>query len=337
MTKLWHSVRTFFSRKAVGKNDFFLNSDVVVLSAGENASLAYFVRPHLNSIGVRFDRLDYGIGPGAGFSWGGIKKIVLVRYLPPDWIAPLREYCNRGGKIIYFMDDDLFDPQALGKLPIAYQKKIKREVINQSQFIMNNCDEFWVSSNYLAEKYAYKRPKILPPRPVSSALECNGSITFAYHGSSSHQEELKWLVNIVRRVQSSNGATRFEVFGDIAVNRLYRDIPRTAIIHPMSWDLYLSYTSCTRRDIGLAPLLGNPFNAARSPTKFFDFARMQSVGIYSDVAPYRDFIRPGVDGLLLPNCPDVWVEEITKLAANSRLREKMAASACERVRKMIAE
>ena len=80
----------------------------------------------------------------------------------------------------------------------------------------------------------------------------------------------------------------------------------------------------------LAPLLPGAFNAARGPTKFFDFARMGAVGIYSDVAPYRGFIRPEVDGILLPNEPAVWVKAIAGLVADPERRVRMATAARER-------
>jgi glycosyltransferase involved in cell wall biosynthesis len=98
----------------------------------------------------------------------------------------------------------------------------------------------------------------------------------------------------------------------------------------MDWSNYLTYTGSVRRDIGLAPLLPEPFNAGRAPTKFFDFARMGAVGIYTDTEPYRNFVRHGVDGLLLPNEPMAWAAAIDELATDAVRRQGLAAAARER-------
>ena len=73
------------------------------------------------------------------------------------------------------------------------------------------------------------------------------------------------------------------------------------------------------------------FNAARGPTKFYDYARMGAAGLYSDVAPYRGFVRDGVDGLLLDNDPERWAEAILALALDAEKRAGLAAAARQRL------
>ncbi|KPK47741.1 MAG: glycosyl transferase group 1 family protein, partial [Thiotrichales bacterium SG8_50] len=102
-------------------------------------------------------------------------------------------------------------------------------------------------------------------------------------------------------------------------------------LHPMSWPNYHAYTSLGGLHIGLAPLLPGRFNAGRSSTKFFDFVRCGAVGIYSDTAPYAGFVRNGVDGLLVRNDPDAWVEAISTLARDGETRSRMAQTAAQRL------
>jgi hypothetical protein len=54
-----------------------------------------------------------------------------------------------------------------------------------------------------------------------------------------------------------------------------------------------------------------------------DYARMDAVGIYTDVQPYSDHVQHANDGLLLPNDPAVWVKTILELADNAALRAEM--------------
>ncbi len=138
------------------------------------------------------------------------------------------------------------------------------------------------------------------------------------------------MLPVVREVLERAPESMFEIFGTAPVNRLYRGMPRVAVLHPMSWANYLAYSSAAPLDIGLAPLLPGGFNAARGHTKFFDFVRCGAVGIYSNVEPYASFVRDGVDGLLLPNEPAVWRDAILHLVRDDDRRRGMATAARER-------
>jgi hypothetical protein len=56
--------------------------------------------------------------------------------------------------------------------------------------------------------------------------------------------------------------------------------------------------------------------------------------IYTDVEPYRGFIRNGIDGVLLDNDPGLWARTIMELAADTPRRRQMAAAARQRASEM---
>lgn len=332
----WQEVKAKVGRR-MQKSCVRLEADVVVISTGLNPSFDYFVRPHLVNCGFQFEQIDAELVKANSVDWQGVRIVVLVRYLPKEWIAPLQEFRLQGGRVVYFMDDDLMDADAHSSLPVPYARKIRRLATDHLALIEEMCADFWVSSDYLSKKYSRWKPKVLTPRPNAKMLEENRFVKMVYHGSASHQAEFRWLVPVIEAVQAGGNLTWFEVFGDISVNRLYRSFPRVSVMHPMGWDTYLAYTSGVSREIGLAPLLPDPFNAARAPTKFFDFARMGAVGLYSDVAPYSDFIRDGIDGILLPNDPSAWVAAINALATDDHRRSIMARAARERALLLVTE
>lgn len=299
-----------------------------VLSDGDNASIAYLLRPHLDRLGLPFVVVPlHGRGTVQEVACG---TVIIARYLPREWIVPLQAFRQAGGKIVYFMDDDLMDRSATKGLPLAYRRKIDAWATRQRPVLEALCDEFWISSPHLYQKYRAWSPKLLSSAPTAMTLMQDEPVTVCYHGSASHGVEIRWLVEVMRQVQVSQGCTTFEIFGGHEVNKLFRSLPRTSVLHPMSWPNYLAYTGSIRRDIGLAPLLPEPFNAGRAPSKFFDFARMGAVGIYTDVEPYRGFVQHGVDGLLLPNDPAVWATAIGELAADPARRKQLATVARER-------
>jgi hypothetical protein len=302
----------------------------LVLSSGDNASIAYLVQPHLERLGIPFT-LVHLEGRGKKTAVEVACEIVIVaRYLPQQWIGTLQAFRDAGGKIVYFMDDDLMDPAATAGLPKTYRRKVDAWATRQRGAIETLCDEFWVASPHLAAKYAVWSPVLLSSLPSAVTLTQCDLVAVCYHGSASHNAEIKWLAGLMHQVQSRQGRTTFEIFGNHDVNKLFRSLRRTSVLHPMDWLHYLDYTGSVRRDIGLAPLLPDPFNAGRSPSKFFDFARMGAVGIYTDAEPYRSFVRHGIDGLLLPNELAAWVGAIEELVADPVRRQRLAAAARER-------
>jgi hypothetical protein len=310
---------------------------VAVIAAGPSASVDYLVAPYLGAIDSEVVYLNLEADSPLSISACGCHTVVIVRYLSQGWARELKKFKSRGGRIIYFMDDDLMDVDAFRTLPATYAEKIYRLATRWRSTIEAIASEFWVTSPYLANKYGAWSPRLLSPRPRVSQLLGKTSTTICYHGSSSHQTELKWLVPVMKKVQTADVDTSFEVFGDHSVYKMYRGLPRVSVLHPMSWDSYLHHTALSRKDIGLAPLMPEPFNAARGPTKFFDFVRMDAVGIYSDRPPYSDFVRNGVDGVLLPDDPDLWARTIIGLALDVSARSSMAVAARERALDMASD
>lgn len=304
--------------------------ETLVLVSGTNASFAYFVEPHLLMQGVVFQVVDVTQVGAEKIDWEKYERVIIVRYVPSELVKPLSRFHAAGRHVIYFMDDDLMDYSIIKTLPTAYARKIRKNATGRRDFIRQISTECWVSTTYLAEKYRSWSPTVLSPCVKPALLIQSANTTVCYHGTSSHRAELQWLTDVVAGAHARCSRLNFEVFGDHVTNKLFKSLPRVAVLHPMSWNNYLEYTASVRREIGLAPLLPSPFNDARAPTKFLDFARMGAVGLYSNVAPYRGFIRDGIDGLLLDNDPALWMETITALAEDGPRRERMAAAARER-------
>ncbi len=85
-------------------------------------------------------------------------------------------------------------------------------------------------------------------------------------------------------------------------------------------------------DIGLAPLLGDEFDRAKSELHWLEYSLAGAVTIASrtmDGGPY-DVIRHGVDGFLVKNKAE-WLETLLRLARSPGLRADVVGRARERV------
>jgi hypothetical protein len=143
---------------------------------------------------------------------------------------------------------------------------------------------------------------------------------------------MRWLKPVVAGVLEAVPQAHFEIVGPHQVNRLYRDLPRTTVLHPMNWANYLAHCRGRPAHLGLAPLLDNRFNRTRSHTKVLDIARRGAVGLFSRLPPYEGAVRDGEDGLLIANSSEKWVEVVSQLLCDparlQALRQGSVARHC---------
>jgi hypothetical protein len=78
-------------------------------------------------------------------------------------------------------------------------------------------------------------------------------------------------------------------------------------------------------DIGLAPLVANPFNRAKSHVKWLDYGMARIAGVYESIDAY-DSVVDGVTGLKA-STPDEWYERIRLLVDESALRQRLGDQA----------
>lgn len=301
---------------------------LLILHEGNSPTLAYFEAAIKSRFpGALCQLVDTLTTPTIEVDKG--TAIVVIRFISAQWQREIARNMDDLSQVVYFMDDDLFDPSALTALPKAYRTKIIRRSAAQHRWITSHCDSIWVSTPYLARKYAHLNPDVVSAKPTPQLLAMKRPVKIAYHGSSSHQAEKYWLREVMAGVLAQCPQASFEIFGEHEIYKLYRDLPRVTVLHPMSWQNYLDYTQHHRIDIGLAPLLESAFNMARGPVKFYDFVRMGAVGVYSNCAPYSDFIEQNINGVLLNNDPQKWIEALSLLVNAEQKRQTLANNAKE--------
>ena len=129
----------------------------------------------------------------------------------------------------------------------------------------------------------------------------------------------------MKQVLETSPHIEFEIIGDAKTRSLYKNLPRTTIIDPMSWTDYQLFIALPGRDIGLAPHLDSPFNRARSYTKLFDIERAGAIAMVADTGPWTKLrAKKQSDSalnassfsrsVLVPMNAKRWVEAIARVA-----------------------
>jgi len=295
---------------------------VYLLDEQANPSTDYFVMPALKSAGSRIERCGFADPPARERLAGSV--VVLVRYVPPAWARLIETARKDLSGLVFFMDDDVLDWRASAGMPWRYRIKLARLAAWRRNWLQRQKTELWVSTPWLAEKYAAWQPRLVEPAPLAAPA---GACRVFYHGSASHGAEIRWLKPVIAEVLRRDEGVLFEIVGGREVWSLYRDLPRVTVVHPMKWPTYQAFLAMPGRDIGLVPLLDLPFNRARACTKFFDITRSGAVGIYSPGSACDALVRNGVEGMVVPLEREAWVEAILQLAGDQRLRLSMLKAA----------
>ncbi len=333
---------------------------VYIVEEGPNPSTDYFVLPLVTRAHSTVLRCSWDQLPAASDLHGA--SVIFVRYVTAAWRALIEQTRHSLARLIYFMDDDLFDWKAAEGLSWRYRFKLLKRATWQRKWLLKMQPELWVSTSWLQQKYAQHKPRLVIPTPLGLANYCNKFPNRAdsanveikqfdeilakncnaleercvvfYHGTGSHQAEIEWLLPVIELVLAANANIAFELIGNAHTQKLYRHLERVRVIPQMKWPAYQHFIQQPGRHIGLAPMLEHPFNLARSYTKFFDIQRAGAAGIYADTGPWKAFIDSGQQGVLAPMQVSSWASAILDLAADQGQRARILKAAANKVHQL---
>lgn len=299
---------------------------VYLVEEQSNPSTDYFVLPAVSASGHQVARCGFADLPAPADLDGA--SVVFVRYVPPAWAKLVEAVRPRLHRLAFFMDDDVLEVGASTGLPWRYRFKLARSSAWRSGWLQRQAAELWVSTPYLQQKYAAWHPRLVLPSPAAGRADM---CRVFYHGTASHEAEIRWLRPVVGEALRRDERIAFEIAGGRDVHRLYRGMQRVTVAHPMKWPAYQAFLNMPGRHVGLVPLLDTPFNRARSYTKFFDITRCGAVGIYAPDSACAKVVHHGVDGLVVAQIQEVWLEAILHLAQDEPLRHSLLNNAAKKM------
>jgi hypothetical protein len=257
-----------------------------------------------------------------------INMIVVVRYISAIWMDELVKH-KRKAEIVYLFDDDIPSAVDTIELPAVYRRRLTDVAFCDFQYMFYVSDLVIVSSPVLAERFNTPKTHLLEPPSIreseSLGHHLDGSaLRIGYHGSSTHYRDLEFLIPTIKKFSEANPGAEFDLFGHKAIREMVGGYDRVNIMDPLPWPEYKAFARERPCHIVMAPLLDNAYNRGKSRIKFCDANALGAAGIFTDARIYRGIVNDGIDGLLVNNTEDEWLDALQSLAADPDRTYKIA-------------
>ncbi len=230
-----------------------------------------------------------------------------------------------GKKLIYVMDDDLLNvPSYLSSAPYYLLPSTQKNI----RTIMSNCDTFLSPSPVLLEKYGPDfKYRFNIPEPSLNRIhkkEKNDKVRIGFAGSIDRAQDLNEILEdaITQIVQKYGDSIEIQIMGakpDFVEKLGLKHLP-----YQDGYDAYTAYMAKCNWDIGLAPMPLSEFHRCKYFNKYVEYASFGIAGIYTNCEPYVFGIRDKENGLLVNNTTKEWVDAISQLIENEKLRKDIS-------------
>lgn len=219
--------------------------------------------------------------------------------------------------------------------------KLEHDVLDASftiQRTMEVSDAVTTTQDYLSDKiktinsntfvlpnYIYLKEWDLPKYKNES-----DTIRIFWAGSMTHLEDMKLVVNPIKRICKEFPNVQLVFMGDTRIGDLFDgcNVENMLGVPVEVWPVKLS---TIRADIGIAPLIDNEFNRCKSNIKWLEYGINQIPSVCSPTR-YGESIKNGDTGYIA-NTEEDWYKNIKKLVIDKGLREKIGMNAYEEVKK----
>jgi len=254
---------------------------------------------------------------------------------------------GEGGKIIYEIDDDLFDLEALRQRGYAGDLD---ELEEKTRWLARNADLVTTATESLAGvlRGFSNNVRVIPNYLDGSLWKLDSKrdhasgpfarhprkLRIGYIGTPSHDKDLDLVCGAMQQLERKYGDdVEIEIIGGFQVRKptfgkrvwlpKNRDYPSFVrwLLERVHWD------------IGIIPLLDDEFNRSKSHIKFLEYAALGLAIVCSDVPSYNEISRHEENSLLVENTEQAWYQAVKRLVEDAGLRLTLAASAREDIKK----
>lgn len=251
-------------------------------------------------------------------------------------------------RLVYEIDDDVFSvtPVNWQAYHVYSQPEVREAVMHQAQV----ADLITVTTEHLAAVMREETgnpnvavlPNCIPGWVLDLDREQRERPAAGWAGGASHGSDVGLIVSAVRRFLRRFPGWDFQLGGTDFSESFLNPAGRTRKPYPLAdrvtyvpwipvYEDPRGYYETASFDIGLAPLLGTPFDLSKSNVKVLEYAARGIPSVATDCEVYRSFIRHGENGFLVRREHE-WLSYMSELAGDDALRAKMGATAREDAR-----
>ena len=291
------------------------------------------LRPYQHASLRRFLQVTHG----PDLPVGRVDVVVLQRGgLPGATLAAMvdlvRAVRHRGARLVYDIDDDLLSPH-----PVAEVEDVLVQQRPKIRFLLREADLVIAATAPLADRLQALNPRQIVWRNAldEALLPCPAperrSADIGYFGTHSHLPDLMAIVASLQAAASAVPGARFELCGisdDPRLRLLFAGRLTTSLLpvqgHYAHFHRMLAHEAGWR--VGLAPLLGGPFNRGKSDIKVLDYAAAGIPAVVANQPAYDDWddgktvLRATLDG---------FGQAVVRLLQDEDLRRSIARQARE--------
>lgn len=248
-------------------------------------------------------------------------------YVQPDVLDYVSWLKSRGVKIVYDLDDDIFD---VPKSNPTYEHFKRPETRKKYEFFLKNADLVTVSTEYLRGRLRHYNSNIVivpncidfdtwPGRPPHSS---HSGIRLGWAGSATHYEDLMLVFQPIKNLIQKFKSLSLHFLGFCP--KEYQDAFGDRVIYHTggNYKFYQHKLAQLSLDVGFIPLVVNNLNKSKSPVKYLEYASQKIPCVASKEGPYKDLIKDSENGYLA-NDPIEWEHKLGVLIKNKGVRNKV--------------
>lgn len=236
------------------------------------------------------------------------KLAILQRQYKADVFYPVLAMKKNGTKVVYEIDDDLFN---VPKWNPASETLGKRAVQDNIKYFLSNVDAIFTTTEHLKTLYSnycdkiYVLPNSIDFESLHKSPRNSAKKVVAWQGSQSHDRDVSLMLPGLMAVSKRDDAL-------IKLWHIENEIKNAYNVPYVPFAAFYQMFSQLDGYIGLAPLTTVFFNKSKSNLKWLEYTAHGMVTIASNVGPYADSIEDGKTGILVSDNRD-WADAINDL------------------------
>lgn len=284
---------------------------------------------YLRRRGIEAVMSHKGINPNDAM-WADIN--VIQSCTDKDGIALLYQLQQERGKKLVVECDDYLELNPDSPFQREHDLFEAKFVITRT---MQVADMITTTTEYLANKLRKINPNVvvlpnfmdLERWDVGLRPNVTGKIRIGWCGSITHVEDMKMVIEPMRRIYKEHKNIQIIIVGDPRVVELFEGMPVEGM-NGTPFEAWPSKLSSLQLDIGLAPLQDNEFNRCKSNIKWMEYAIVGVPGVFSPIVyPFEE--RVHFDGTYgqIADTPEQWYRCIKNYIICENLRRDIAERA----------